>query len=258
MEESIPPPEIVTRSDSDLARELASELNEIAAPSEDDHSGQWQCEACTTFNAETEIACTMCFTTRMTAKDVAVTWEWHAEGETWIPYDLPTCMQVEEAYKQKLDRVSLTSGFFSSQPGAYEIQFAWEGRAPPPSSRRRKRTRYCAELQCWQREPCVLHAKESQETGRCLEIKQLNLDTGNVRNARRIGDDDSSLFVPVSESALVAEDRCGVCQEVFLEEASSDRDIVHLEKCRNHYFHRECISQWVKLKHTCPFCKTPI
>lgn len=257
MAEPIPSPEAMTRSDSALARELASELNEEVQPSEE-QADQWQCEACTTFNAETEIACTICFTTRMTAKDVAVTWEWHAEGETWIPYDLPTCMQVEEAYKQKLDRVSLTSGFFSSQPGAYEIQFSWEGREPLPDSRRRKRARYCPELLCWQRAPCELHPKERQETGRCLEIRQLNLDTGNVRDARRIGDDDSSLFVPI-EGDLGAEDRCGVCQEVFLEETpSGDRDIVHLQKCRNHFFHRECISQWVKLKHTCPFCKTPI
>lgn len=257
MAEVVPPPDTMTRTDSALARELESELNQVVEPPSEDQTNQWQCEACTTFNAETEIACTICYTTRMTAKDVAVTWEWHAEGETWIPYDLPTCMQVEEAYKQKLDRVSLTSGFFSSQPGAYEIQFSWEGREPPPSARGRKRRRYCLELLCWQREPCLLHPP--QETGKCLEIRQFNIDTGNVRDARRIGDDDSSLFVPVASSALVAEDRCGVCQEVFLEEApSEERDIVHLQKCNNHYFHRECISQWVKLKHTCPFCKTPI
>jgi len=265
-------PTTLERTDSDIARELEADLNRLD-PEPTASPDLWQCEACTTFNAPTEIACTVCFTTRMTAKDVAVTWEWQAEGEVWIPYDLPTCLQVEDAHKQQLDRVSLTSGFFASQPGVYEIHFHWEGRPAPHHtgrrSRRRTRKEFCPDLQCWQLEPCPLHQIESlgPETGQCLDITQLNLDSGNVRKARRIGDDDCNIFVSVDKHEVVVQDRCGVCQETFLEEETCpeptantvcEQDVVRLAKCRNHYFHRDCISQWVKLKHTFPFCKTPI
>jgi len=263
-------PSDLQRSDSALERDLEAELNGME-PEAAIASDQWQCEACTTFNAETEIACTMCFTTRMTAKDVAVTWEWQAEGENWIPYDLATCLQVEDAYKQ-LDRISLTSGFFAAQPGVYEILFEWEGRPTPEHRRRfgrRRRRSFCPDLQCWQMDPCLLHQAVSlgPETGKCLDITQFNLESGNVRKARRIGDDDSSIFVSVDKlGVLVQTDKCGVCQEMFYEDDETcasvgnicEQDVVRLAKCKNHYFHRDCISQWVKLKHTCPFCKTPI
>lgn len=323
--------------------------------------GEWSCEACTSFNANTEIACTVCFTTRMSAKDVAVTWEWQAE-DVWIPYDLPTCLQVEEAYKQKLDRVVLSSGFFASQRGAYEIQFQWEGRAAP--------------------QPRKLFSKskpaddgKADANAKCLRMTQINVRSHNPRVVRRIDTNDDSIFVKIDKFAVLTDtDKCGVCQDMFIEEEDEDgpcpmpitpmatsqpaaaaptttatpndklkrhnshnsssnnntpppmqtraksasnaassssssaavptptrsdskqappslskktsstassspakvslpapvttpqkpppkmceQDVVHLAKCRNHYFHRDCISQWVKLKHTCPFCKTPI
>lgn len=323
--------------------------------------GEWSCEACTSFNANTEIACTVCFTTRMSAKDVAVTWEWQAE-DVWIPYDLPTCLQVEEAYKQKLDRVVLSSGFFASQRGAYEIQFQWEGRAAP--------------------QPRKLFSKskpaddgKADANAKCLRMTQINVRSHNPRAVRRIDTNDDSIFVKIDKFAVLTDtDKCGVCQDMFIEEEDEDgpcpmpitpmatsqpaaaptttttatpndkikrhnsynsssnnntpppmqtraksasnaasssssaavptptrsdskqappslskktsstassspakvsfpapvttpqkpppkmceQDVVHLAKCRNHYFHRDCISQWVKLKHTCPFCKTPI
>lgn len=277
---------------------------------------EWQCEACTTFNAGTEIACTVCFTTQMSAKDVAVTWEWNAEG-VWIPYDVPTCIQVEEAYQQKLDRVGLSSGFFATQRGAYEIQFQWEGRARKPGRR----------LLGGMLKTSGTDEGKADSNAKCLGMTQINIHSHNPRQVRRIDTNDDSIFVAIDKRAILNKtDKCGVCQETFIEEEDSEdetpstqssapalssslvkapttvranstsssfsssstslspakltsssatpastpskkspsppkiceEDVVHLAKCRNHYFHRDCISQWVKLKHTCPFCKTPI
>lgn len=256
------------RSDSEVARELELELNTVESDPIAMPADQWQCEACTMFNPQTEIACTMCFTSRMGVKDVPVTWEWQAEGDTWIPYDLPTCVQLEEAFNQKLERVSLSSGFFADQPGVYEITFEWEGRPnllPNRKYRFGRRQSFCLELQCWQVMPCLLHqvVNLGPESGKCLKIKQYNNDSGNVRKVRRIGDDDCKIFVSIDkQSNLQKDDKCGVCQEAFYEDEDvgqvCEQDVVRLAKCTNHYFHRDCISQWVKLKHTCPFCKTPI
>jgi len=48
-------------------------------------------------------------------------------------------------------------------------------------------------------------------------------------------------------------------KDVLAEETNeSEVGAVKLPKCKNHWFHRNCIAQWVKLKGYCPFCKAKI
>jgi hypothetical protein len=40
----------------------------------------------------------MCYTVRTSAKDLPTFWEWQADDQ-WIPYDLPSCQQIEAAWQ---------------------------------------------------------------------------------------------------------------------------------------------------------------
>lgn len=82
----------------------------------------WECESCTYINKPTAACCEMCFTLRMTAKDLPVQWEWKAD-EKWIPYDLPSTLQIEEAFKQGKSPVRLSQGYFEDNPG-YDVHFS--------------------------------------------------------------------------------------------------------------------------------------
>ena len=87
------------------------------------HLQTQQCESCTFINAPTDAACVMCYTLRTQAKDLAVQWEWRAD-EKWIPYDLPSCMELELAFKQGLKSIELSKGYFSGKPG-YVVHFGY-------------------------------------------------------------------------------------------------------------------------------------
>ena len=180
----------------------------------------WQCEMCTWINGPADLTCTMCFSVRMSAKDVSVQWQWQA-ADQWIPYDYATTMEIENGYKDGLNRVQLTQGWFASpeaqNSGRYELVFD--------------------------------RASQTHQ--------QINLDTGNGRTVRRIGDDDDSLFMSVEMKEELRGDKCIICQVEFDIDDPSDQ-AVKLPMCSGHYFHKPCIAQWIKLKDHCPYCKKRI
>ncbi|MES1910761.1 MAG: hypothetical protein MHM6MM_003294 [Cercozoa sp. M6MM] len=79
---------------------------------------EWICERCTWRNNETDLACTMCFGNRTSAKDDYVHWQWQPQAnEPWIPYDQATAQQLEQAFQQGQHEVELQHGFFASRRG---------------------------------------------------------------------------------------------------------------------------------------------
>ena len=59
-------------------------------------------------------------------------------------------------------------------------------------------------------------------------------------------------FLNYKNGTRVEGEICSVCHEEFKEEV----ECIELE-CK-HLFHRNCISQWLKLKRNCPMCKTEV
>eukprot|EP00735_Rhodelphis_limneticus_P015360 TRINITY_DN9594_c0_g1::TRINITY_DN9594_c0_g1_i1::g.12256::m.12256 TRINITY_DN9594_c0_g1::TRINITY_DN9594_c0_g1_i1::g.12256 ORF type:complete len:208 (-),score=20.00,zf-RING_2/PF13639.1/4.1e+03,zf-RING_2/PF13639.1/1.2e-11,zf-rbx1/PF12678.2/1.5e+03,zf-rbx1/PF12678.2/4.4e-09,zf-RanBP/PF00641.13/2.2e-06,zf-RanBP/PF00641.13/1.5e+03,zf-RanBP/PF00641.13/5.1e+03,zf-C3HC4_2/PF13923.1/1.8e+03,zf-C3HC4_2/PF13923.1/2.2e-06,zf-Apc11/PF12861.2/9.4e+03,zf-Apc11/PF12861.2/2.5e+03,zf-Apc11/PF12861.2/0.00015,zf-C3HC len=82
---------------------------------------------------------------------------------------------------------------------------------------------------------------------------QINTSSHNRRNVRRVGGDDNELFQPVDPSTLTSDtDTCSIC--VTSMRSDADDGPVLLRGCARHYFHRGCITQWLNLKSTCPYC----
>lgn len=86
---------------------------------------------------------------------------------------------------------------------------------------------------------------------------QINLATGGRRAVRRIADDNSHLFKDVEASELSATEQCSICTEPFDSSIAAGK-AVKLRNCHGHYFHGPCLSAWVKLKNTCPFCRAAV
>ena len=50
------------------------------------------------------------------------------------------------------------------------------------------------------------------------------------------------------------EENCAICLEKFQEQD----EITPLPCDRRHYFHTQCIIDWLKNNNTCPFCNKPV
>ena len=172
-----------------------------------------------------------------------------------IPYDHPSCIQIESAYQAGRSNVRLTEGYFMENPG-YSITF---DRSNPPKGTPRT---------TW-------------------KFTQINTKTQNPRQVRRIADDDDNLFIPITAAEQIT--MCSVCQENFDESTSApttattstsapssstsstttstssasssssssnpELQPVRLKNCSTgHGYHRGCIAQWIKLKDHCPLC----
>lgn len=160
-----------------------------------------------------------------------VVYQYYTDG-FWASYDEPTSQQIEFARELNLESVVLTEGLYQEDQilhGTYEILFK-------------------------------------------LEL-QRNLTTGFCRNIRRIcgkvtgfdpipifdGDTTekfSELFVTLSASEAAHAHECNVCLSPFIEETDGGGPAIRLPKCSGHFFHMECIEEWLQEKHQCPYCKT--
>ncbi len=49
---------------------------------------------------------------------------------------------------------------------------------------------------------------------------------------------------------------CVICLEAINPQAVSDQEQPSELKC-HHIFHKECITEWLKVKHNCPTCRAP-
>ena len=47
---------------------------------------------------------------------------------------------------------------------------------------------------------------------------------------------------------------CSICLEDYLE---TNLDAYEIKKC-HHKFHKKCISNWIKIKKSCPLCRCSI
>jgi hypothetical protein len=100
----------------------------------------------------------MCYRTKTSAKDFTYQWEWSANPNQWIPYDIPSAQEIETSYQAKNDSCTLSQGFFRDFPGVYVVKFNHNGR----------------------------------------KFVQINQSSSNRRRVRRISDDDNSIMEPVS------------------------------------------------------------
>jgi len=177
----------------------------------------WSCERCTFLNEGIDLSCAMCSLTRTDAKDLPVQWEWRANPDQWIPYDLASSSELEDSYQRKKATIVPKQGYFATIADRYEVRFNYS-------------------------------------TGR---FQQYNLSSGGTRRVRRIGNDDNSILQPVAIEQVTSEDSCIICLDSFQDSdsVSSDQQVVKLPPCRGHYFHRSCVAAAIKLKDECPMCK---
>jgi len=205
----------------------------------------WECENCTYINTSADLTCVMCYKVRVCVKDLSVTWQWQA-ADQWIPYDLPTTLQLEQAFQAGESKVALTVGWFAENDG-YIVTF---------------------------RRPTASHRSPAHY--------QTNSYTRNHRKIRRIAEDEIDLFHPVNCRAdLQRGERCAICQLEFDEQVNNSESsssstpsshsvsavssssspsslphsVVRLRHCApGHAFHHSCISSWIKLNDKCPYC----
>ncbi|CAG8434085.1 5286_t:CDS:10 [Diversispora eburnea] len=130
-------------------------------------------------------------------------WEWSANPDQWIPFDLASAAELEDAYQKKKASISPKQGYFASIPDRYEIRFNYV-------------------------------------TGR---FQQHNMTSGGARRIRRVANDDNSILQPVPFENVTSEDCCIICLDNFEDENTSiEQEIVKLPPCHGHYFHRACVA----------------
>jgi len=180
----------------------------------------WSCERCTYINGGIELTCVMCYQIRTDAKDLPVQWEWRANPDQWIPYDLASSAELEEAYQRRDVVFTPKRGFFATTPDRYEVRFNY---VTP-------------------------------------RFQQTNTSSGGTRRMRRVANDDNSILQPASFEAITSEDSCIICLDSFQDPNTdtTDQQPVKLPPCHGHYFHRACVAAAIKLRDECPLCKKRI
>jgi hypothetical protein len=53
---------------------------------------------------------------------------------------------------------------------------------------------------------------------------------------------------------LKDDDVCGVCLEQINDLETSDDPVIQLTRCVDHFYHRDCIQQWLVQSPRCPVC----
>ena len=87
--------------------------------------------------------------------------------------------------------------------------------------------------------PCVYSAYRRQQQEEEDQI------SGLLTQLRKAG------FDPEINTAHID---CPICMMSF----TPDDDVTPLPCNENHYFHTECIEQWLRTKPECPLCKNPV
>eukprot|EP00045_Choanoeca_perplexa_P002210 m.23445 g.23445 ORF g.23445 m.23445 type:complete len:274 (-) comp11383_c0_seq1:81-902(-) len=67
----------------------------------------------------------------------------------------------------------------------------------------------------------------------------------------------SNMITPRQRAKLKDDDVCGVCLEQINDFDASDDDAVQLRQCTDHFYHRDCIAQWLTQSPRCPVCFNP-
>merc|ERR1712154_312426 len=75
----------------------------------------WNCERCTFLNDASELHCVICYFSRFEVKNLPAQWQWKAE-DRWITYGLPEINEIENAHKNGMKEVPLTTGWFAKNP----------------------------------------------------------------------------------------------------------------------------------------------
>lgn len=73
----------------------------------------------------------------------------------------------------------------------------------------------------------------------------------SVTNEELTQDALGDVFCPVALDSLEEGDRCQICLHDFTESEPACR----LSKCKGHFFHQDCIREWVETQRYCPICK---
>lgn len=118
--------------------------------------------------------------------------------------------------------------------------------------RKRQRTRARKTHKYLARQQRTLERKEERLKAQERAIEAYYNTSFSVTNEALVQDalrDD--VFCPVSLKSLEEGDRCQICLYDFTPKELPCR----LAQCNGHFFHKECIHQWVKTQRYCPICK---
>ncbi|CAI2372280.1 unnamed protein product [Moneuplotes crassus] len=86
---------------------------------------------------------------------------------------------------------------------------------------------------------CGIHHSLSKRKKKRVKLKQILLGIGNLKMKRDYYEPD---------------DVCSICCEQF----SADQNIIRLPCNNKHYFHDNCIGEWINNNPSCPLCKFKI
>eukprot|EP01084_Bolivina_argentea_P298298 514026_1 len=158
----------------------------------------WNCEKCTFLNEATELHCVVCFYSRFEVKNLAAQWQWKA-ADRWITYGIPETTEIENAFKSGAKEVSLTKGWFASNPNLYCIYFDKEYGNKKHQGKHNKNNQ-----------------NQHQYHDESTYFYQINTDTSTKREVRRIASDDDNLFKQLMLNELDEKDRkCMICLHEF-------------------------------------------
>eukprot|EP00455_Lapot_gusevi_P009366 TRINITY_DN1418_c0_g1_i1.p1 TRINITY_DN1418_c0_g1~~TRINITY_DN1418_c0_g1_i1.p1 ORF type:complete len:193 (+),score=27.36 TRINITY_DN1418_c0_g1_i1:90-668(+) len=178
----------------------------------------WSCENCTYFNKASSICCEMCYRTNTRAKDLDCQWEWQADDQ-WIPFELPSVHQIEQAFQARQRRVLLSFGFFEENP-YYEVVFDYAAGQ---------------------------HFQRNTQSGNRRRVRRLGNDDDSLFQPIEVRQQDDAMCV------ICQYDFSNWFQNPDTA-SNKNQQPVKLPSCEGHCFHRECIAQLVKLKSQCPLC----
>ncbi|RUS18266.1 hypothetical protein BC937DRAFT_88978, partial [Endogone sp. FLAS-F59071] len=218
---------------------------------------QWNCDYCTFLNIDNALACTMCYRTRPSARELPVQKK-KKKKKKKIPYDRAASIQIETAYQSSQPKVALTQGYFADFPGDYDVLFNRTTRAfvqVNVQTRRRRPMRRIANDDNSILIPvsfaaissehviCAICQNRLDEISLLLESDPVSASSSSAQATTVAGSFDES--PPSYEQTLLM-------QQERTNEASP-HEPVRLPQCApGHYFHRGCVAQAIKLKDQCP------
>lgn len=155
-------------------------------------------------------------------------WQYYNDG-FWSSYDELTCLQIEDAKADDADSVLLTEGQYRQGTNRWSLYLVL----------------------------IDLMVQKNLDTGACRSLRVVEAVPSGFDPvptfATSSEDDITRVFEPVGLEHLPCDEVCNICLSAFNEDPSNL--VVRLQRCQGHWFHMECIDEWLREKRQCPYCK---
>jgi hypothetical protein len=181
------------------------------------------------------------------------TWEWQEGLTRWRSFDDDTAAVLEAAHQESLVLIELTTGYFRTRAGHLVdlenlLQHAPDGTVRPVRRRR-----------LWRMHEDELSIQPSQSENNKADTTE-TLEHIRAEAAASFWNRPVDFMdVPADECSLCLVDLHG-SDSVALDATGGDHtNVVRLSKCKEHYFHEECITKCIKISRphlSCPICGT--